>query len=542
MLTVHQLRKSYGVQPILQNINFSLSNGERVGLIGPNGSGKTTLMRILAGFEPADAGQVIPNRSPLRVGYLAQGMEFDPEDTIQSALGPAPVKPEELEAEFATLAMALSSTPEDTDLQARYDLTLAQLTTAHRPLSSVLAPLGLADYPLDTPVAHLSGGQKTRLMLARVLLEEPHLLLLDEPTNHLDIQMLEWLEGWLESFPGAALIVSHDRAFLDNTVTSILELDPLTHGLRAYEGNYADYLEQKITEREKQAQAYQDQQDEIAQLRAAAAHIRGLTKMKKGGKADSGDKFAKGFFGNRATKNTAGRAKHIEARIEKLLTEERVERPSRSWQMKLDFGAPEHQSKNVLVAENLSIGYTQNYPLLTGLNLHIRAGQRIALTGPNGSGKTTLIRTIAGRLSPLGGTLKLGQTVRLGYMAQEQELLDPSLNAMQTVQKIAPFNETEARHFLHFFLFSGDDPLRPTRDLSFGERARLQLGLLVAQGCTFLILDEPINHLDIPSRARFEQALTQFNGTILAVVHDRYFIEQFASEVWTVKDGSIEKW
>lgn len=542
MLTVHQLRKSYGVQPILQNINFSLSNGERVGLIGPNGSGKTTLMRILAGFEPADAGQVIPNRSPLRVGYLAQGMEFDPKDTIQSALGPAPVKPEELEAEFATLAMALSSTPEDTDLQARYDLTLAQLTTAHRPLSSVLAPLGLADYPLDTPVAHLSGGQKTRLMLARVLLEEPHLLLLDEPTNHLDIQMLEWLEGWLESFPGAALIVSHDRAFLDNTVTSILELDPLTHGLRAYEGNYADYLEQKITEREKQAQAYQDQQDEIAQLRAAAAHIRGLTKMKKGGKADSGDKFAKGFFGNRATKNTAGRAKHIEARIEKLLTEERVERPSRSWQMKLDFGAPEHQSKNVLVTENLSIGYTHNCPLLTGLNLHIRAGQRIALTGPNGSGKTTLIRTIAGRLSPLGGTLKLGQTVRLGYMAQEQELLDPSLNAMQTVQRIAPFNETEARHFLHFFLFSGDDPLRPTRDLSFGERARLQLGLLVAQGCTFLILDEPINHLDIPSRARFEQALTQFNGTILAVVHDRYFIEQFASEVWTVKDGSIEKW
>lgn len=542
MLTVHQLRKSYGVQPILQNINFSLSNGERVGLIGPNGSGKTTLMRILAGFEPADAGQVIPNRSPLRVGYLAQGMEFDPEDTIQSALGPAPVKPEDLEAEFATLAMALSSTPEDTDLQARYDLTLAQLSTAHRPLSSVLAPLGLAGYPLDTPVAHLSGGQKTRLMLARVLLEEPHLLLLDEPTNHLDIQMLEWLEGWLDSFPGAALIVSHDRAFLDNTVTSILELDPLTHGLRAYEGNYANYLEQKITEREKQAQAYQDQQDEIAQLRAAAAHIRGLTKMKKGGKGDSGDKFAAGFFGNRATKNVAGRAKHIEARIEKLLTEERVERPSRSWQMKLDFGAPEYQSKNVLVAENLSIGYAQDNPLLTGLNLHIRAGQRIALTGPNGSGKTTLIRTIAGRLSPLGGTLKLGQTVRLGYMAQEQELLDPSLNAMQTVQRIAPFNETEARHFLHFFLFSGDDPLRPTRDLSFGERARLQLGLLVAQGCTFLILDEPINHLDIPSRARFEQALTQFNGTILAVVHDRYFIEQFASEVWTVKDGSIEKW
>jgi ATP-binding cassette subfamily F protein 3 len=377
-------------------------------------------------------------------------------------------------------------------------------------------------------------------MLARVLFEEPHLLLLDEPTNYLDIEMLEWLEDWLRRFSGAVLIVSHDRAFLDNTVTSILELDPITHGLKAYPGNYADYLEQKVVEREKQVQAYQDQQDEIAQLRAAAAHIRGLTKMKKGGKADGGDKFATGFFGNRATKNVAGRAKHIEARIEKLLTEERIQRPKASWQLKLDFGAPAHQSRDVLITRKLAVGYEQ--PLLTGLNISIRAGQRIALAGPNGAGKTTLIRTIAGRLSPLAGSLKLGATVRLGYMAQEQELLDPNLNALQTIQSVAPFNETEARNFLHYFLFKGDDSLRTTRELSFGERARLQLGLLVAQGCTFLLLDEPINHLDIPSRARFEEALASFKGTILAVVHDRYFIERFASDVWTVKDGKIETW
>lgn len=540
MLTAHHLYKSYGIQPILQDISFSISKDERIGLIGPNGCGKTTLMCILAGIEEPDSGNAASTRLNQRIGYLAQGLDFTSEQTLQTALKSDTISQEELEAEIASLASALSSHPNDSTLQQRYDAALTKLSTVNLQPATILAPLGLADIPMDTPIAHLSGGQKTRLMLARVLLEEPHLLLLDEPTNHLDIEMLEWLEDWLNRFQGAALIVSHDRAFLDNTVTSIFELNPSTHSLCTYPGNYADYLEQKLTERERLAEAYQDQQDEIAQLRTAAAHIRGLTKMKKGGKADGGDKFAKGFFGNRATKNVAGRAKHIEARIEKLLTEDRIEKPRSSWQLKLEFGGPAHQSKDVLIAEKVSIGYDQ--PLLTDLNLHIRAGQRIALTGPNGSGKTTLVRTIAGKLEPLAGNLRLGGTVKLGYMAQEQELLDPNLSALQTIQSIAPFNETEARNFLHYFLFKGDDSLRAAGTLSFGERARLQLGFLVAQGCTFLLLDEPINHLDIPSRARFEEALANFKGTVLAIVHDRYFIERFASEVWNVKDRKIEKW
>jgi len=541
MLTAHHIHKTYGIQPILQDISFSISNGERTGLIGPNGCGKTTLMRILAGLVQPDSGTIVSTRPNLRIGYLAQGIEFEHDVTLQTALSLNPVSQAELESELVSLASDLSSNPNDSHLQTKYDSTLHQLTLTNNQLPTLLAPLGLADIPIDTHISHLSGGQKTRLMLARVLLEEPHLLLLDEPTNHLDIEMLEWLEDWLNRFQGAALIVSHDRAFLDNTVTSILELDPKIQSIKAYPGDYTDYLDAKEKEYEKQYDEYQEQILELRKLHNAARHLRRISQFRKGGKGDTNDKFAKGFFGDRTT-HTARRALRIEKRIEKSLDEDRKEKPIQNWQMKLDFGATTHQSKDVLVAESLSIGYTTNNPLLENLNFHIRVGQHIALTGPNGSGKTTLIRTIAGKLNPLAGSLRLGVTVKLGYMTQEQELLNPNLNALQSVQNVASFNETEARNFLHYFLFKGDSALRPASDLSFGERARLQLGLLVAQGCTFLLLDEPINHLDIPSRARFEEALASFKGTILAVVHDRYFIERFASEVWNVRDGKIEKW
>jgi ATP-binding cassette, subfamily F, member 3 len=540
MLSVHHLHKSYGIQTVLQDITFNISAGEKIGLVGPNGCGKTTLMRILAGLEFSDSGTVSRTFPGLRVGYLAQGFDLPLEATIRSTLNLSAVDEAALEAEIASLAQALTVTPADSALQTRYDSALAQLSSLDIHPESILSPLGLAHLDPETPVSQLSGGQKTRLLLARILLTEPHLLLLDEPTNHLDIVMLEWLEAWVRRFKGAVLIVSHDRAFLDNTVTAIFEIDPKTHQLKAYPGTYSDYAARKQNEFEQQQQAYVDQQQQIAQLRAAANHIRGMTKMKKGGKSDSGDKFAKGFFGNRATKNVAGRAKNIEARIQHILEEEKIDKPRTDWQVKLKFNAPGHQAQDVLAIENLSIGYTPEKPLLGDINLHIGPGEKIVLTGENGSGKTTLLRTIAGKLPALGGALKLGAAVKLGYMTQEQESLPPDLTPLASLQAVAPFNETEARHFLHFLLFSGDDPLRPNHSLSYGERARLQLGLLIAQGCNFLLLDEPINHLDIASRSRFEQALRQFEGAVLAVVHDRYFIERFAETVWVVDGGEIK--
>jgi ATP-binding cassette subfamily F protein 3 len=304
--------------------------------------------------------------------------------------------------------------------------------------------------------------------------------------------------------------------------------------LRSYSGNYSAYTDQKQLEQENQFHTYHNQQAEIRRIKQdivrtkqQALNVELTTTSRQPGV-------------RRYAKKVARKALSREKKLERLLeSDDLVERPRPSWQIKLDFTAPEHVSRDVLLAEQLSIGYPGSEPLLTGLRLQIRGGDRVALTGPNGCGKTTLLRTIAGKLEPVSGSVRLGSSVKPGYMTQEQEHLHLVKSPLEIIQSAGIFDQTEARHFLHFYLFSGDDALRPCGEMSYGERSRLELALLVAQGCTFLLLDEPINHLDIPSRARFEQALGRYAGTVLAVVHDRYFIEKFASRKWVVEEGRI---
>lgn len=537
MLTVSHVSKSYDLSTILRDISFTVAPGERVGLIGANGSGKSTLLRILAGHESPDAGHVVVTPASLRLGYLAQGLELDPEMSLEAAVAAADGDTVQPELELARLADALAAEPYRLDLQEAFDRSLARVESAGNDRAEAIrAHLGLGELPADMRVGILSGGQKTRLALARVLLADPDILLLDEPTNHLDIAMLQWLESWLRDFRGAALVVSHDRTFLDHTVTRILDLDPVSHTIRQYNGNYSDYLAQYSAERERQWSAWKDQEVEIrrirqdiARTREQARHVELTTKPNQPSV-------------RRLAKKVARKAGSREKKLERYLaSDERVDKPERSWQMKIDFdeSGPGHIGRDVVVLEQLSVGYDPATPLLRNVNLSVRARQRIILTGPNGSGKSTLLRTIAGQIPPLEGRVRLGAGVRPGYMAQEQELLRPDSTPLEVILQAANMNQTEARSFLHYFLFEGDDSLRPVSSLSYGERSRLALARLVAEGCTFLLLDEPINHLDIPSRTRFEAALAQYSGTVLAVVHDRYFIEQVATDLWLAENGRL---
>jgi ATP-binding cassette subfamily F protein 3 len=545
VLTVHQLAKSFALKSLFKDVTFNINTGDRVGLVGPNGSGKTTLLRIINDELTADSGHTARDPS-LRIGYLSQGFDLDGKATIGEVIGRVTGDIAFLDSELSILASDLAIHPDDIVLQKKYDLLLGRISRPTTGTASrILAGLSLDMLPPETPVAYLSGGQQTRLNLAMVLFDDPQLLLLDEPTNHLDIEMLEWLEKWISAFSGGALIVSHDRTFLDHTVTRILAIDALNQQVREFAGNYSDYIEQINRERDRQWEAYRDQQlevrrikQDIQKVKAQAAYTeRQASSIRIGGEMMK----LKGYkdYQQGIAKKVARKAKSRERKLDRFLeSDERVDKPRQSRVIRLDFSETEHLGRSVLACSDLSVGFDETAPLLEGMNLEAKPGARIVLTGPNGTGKTTLLRTFIGQLPPLSGTIRVGPSAKLGFMSQDQADLDLDSTPLQTLQHAFP-NETDSRTFLGYFLFSGNEPLTANRSLSFGQRARLSLALLVASGCNVLLLDEPINHLDIPAREKFEEALSSFSGTIIAVIHDRYFIDRFATEIWRATGQGI---
>ncbi len=537
MFKVTNLGKSNGDAVVLDKINFSLHRGERVGLIGPNGSGKSTLLRIIAGLEQPDKGSVWLEPSA-RLGYLSQALIYAPDTTVGQVIGEAIGPALDILAEIERLGQAIATVSPD-----EYDSVLESYSealdeaerldayTAQARLAQVLAGLGLAHLDESSPVAVLSGGQKTRLGLARLLLSQPDLLLLDEPTNHLDISALTWLEDFIRQYKGTVLIVSHDRAFIDALVGKVLALDELTHTLTEFAGNYSAYLAEIERLWRKQMDDYQRQQEKIANIEE---NIRDMKQRSANMEHQTID-----FWLLKKAKRGARTAKVRERKLERLLnSEEKIDKPRQSWHMKLDFGQAPSSGQQVLSLDGVSKSF-DGQVLFEGVQAELHQGERVALLGPNGAGKTTLLRIIGGEITPDSGRVRLGANVRTGYFSQEQEGLKPELTALEAVREAAAISETAARTYMHFFLFQGDEVFTLVKSLSYGERARLVLARLVLSKVNFLLLDEPLNHLDIKSREQFEQALENFDGTILAVVHDRYFVEQFADRVWAIMDRRL---
>jgi ATP-binding cassette subfamily F protein 3 len=538
VLHVYDLSKRYADTLLFEQVNLIINAGERVGLVGPNGCGKTTLLRILVGQEQPDRGSVRLDAPPSRVGYLPQGLAHIQGSTVADILYDESLDERHWvrEIERLTQELAVAGADELPAIERDYAHALDRLSAAatimpQHQIDTILAGLGLSEVEPDTPLAILSGGQKTRLGLARILLQDPALLLLDEPTNHLDIEALEWLEGYLSGFEGALLVVSHDRAFLDNTIQSVIEMDGETHAVTVYPGDYGAYAEAKRRERERHWQEYSDQQERIARLEGA---IQGWKSQASRIEHETID-----FHYRKQAKKVARQAVMRQRRLERMLaSEDLLDKPRPTWQMRLEFVNTPPSGQDVLLLEGLAKSFGEHV-LFEDVNLTLRRGERIALVGANGSGKTTLLRLITGEQEPTAGRVRIGSNVQIGYFSQEQETLDLESNALETVQRVASLSETNARRFLHYYLFGGDEVFEPLGNLSYGERARLSLGLLVLRGCNLLLLDEPVNHLDIPSRERFEQALADFPGTILAVVHDRYFVQRFATGIWALRDGTI---
>jgi len=536
MLTVNDLSKRFGDTLLFERVSFSINAGDRIGLVGPNGTGKTTLLRLLTGEDRSDTGSlsIAPETT---IGYLKQGFSDLPNGSLGDLLD-IPTNGLISSHQELMTATTLLADPDADPVVANDNFERASARfdsldgyAAMDELEALLGRFGLDGIALERPLAELSGGQKTRAGLAALLSSRPDLLILDEPTNHLDSEALAWLSGFLDGYPGAVLVVSHDRGFLDDVVNQVFAIDPLSRTLTAYAGNYSDFVAARRHEEDEAEAAWHRQQAEVTRIkrdiRAAETKARNIE--------SSTIDYAIRKKAAKIARPAVVRKKKLERMLDSA---DAAEKPERRWGMSLDFGENPEGARNVVQLDGVSVSLG-GQRILHDVDLLIRHGERVALLGPNGSGKTTLMRVITGEIVPDHGTVRIGSGVRAGYFAQEQQSLESTLTVLEQANKAAMMSESELRSFLHKFLFGGESVHRRVGDLSYGERARLMLALLVLKETTLLLLDEPLNHLDIEAREEFEQALSQYTGTTLMVLHDRYAIERIASRCVALEAGRL---
>ncbi|NOY99734.1 MAG: ABC-F family ATP-binding cassette domain-containing protein [Chloroflexi bacterium] len=548
LLVASNLSKSFGHIDIFSGLTFSVERGARMALVGPNGAGKTTLLRILIGEEEASAGRVTRAKR-LRIGYLPQEAEFESQSTLWdecldvfSGLQKQQAELSRLEALMADPGHAEAALVKYGALQEDFERKGGY--TYQTRIRQVLTGLGFSSDDYGMPLDHLSGGQRTRALLARLLLSDPDLLLLDEPTNHLDIAAVEWLEGYLSQWGGAAVIVSHDRYFLDKVANGILEMTAA--GVETYRGNYSHYVRQR---QERWARRQQVFEAEKEKLLKEAAYIRkniaGQNVSQARGKLRRLSRIVQAI--EQVGMETVLNKKWIEVSRDVAiatsdLSPDEAERRVRALrlpdhrppQLNLRLRAESRSGEKVIRTHDLLVGYAGR-PLFRAPDIELLRTDCAALIGPNGAGKTTFLKTILGQLEPLAGEVVLGASLHIGYFAQAHEGLDPRKTLMQEIQLAAPnMLPASVRGYLARYLFSGDDVFKTVAMLSGGERGRLALAKLALQDTNLLLLDEPTNHLDIPSQEILQEVLDVYTGTILLVTHDRYLIDALATQIWEI--------